>query len=164
MEGSVRKSLVKDERGAVLAEFVIAFVPIMTMFFTFVQLSQLATAKLVQEHGAIIGARAAAVYTNEHKTNPTFKEGMHDAEVKQGVLNAMKPFIDNGQISGVNVTVEDESSESDPYGWVSVEVTATYHCKVPMGQLACGGRTKQLKAVKMKMPHQGALYTGGEKE
>jgi hypothetical protein len=164
MEARVQNSIVEDQRGAVLAEFVIAIVPLLTMFFAFVQLGQMATAKLVQEHGAIIGARAAAVYTNEHKTNPTVGEGMHDGEVLQGVKMGMKPFIDNGQISNVRVTVEDESSEADPYGWVTVEVRATYHCNVPMGAVVCGGRTKELKPVIMKMPHQGAVYNGGAKE
>ena len=38
------KRLGKDLRGAVLAEFCIALVPLLTMFFSFVQLSRLAAA------------------------------------------------------------------------------------------------------------------------
>jgi hypothetical protein len=75
---------------------------------------------------------------------------------------AMMPWIASGAISGVSVKVDDTSDESDPYNWVNVEVTATYHCNVPPGplwnHLACGmSRTKTLKDA-YRMPHQGALY------
>jgi Flp pilus assembly protein TadG len=41
------RSLKSDQRGAVLVEFVVAFVPLMTVFFVFTQLSQLLVAKLI---------------------------------------------------------------------------------------------------------------------
>jgi hypothetical protein len=130
----------------------------MTAFFTFVQLSQLATARLVLKHGAIVGARAAAVFTNEHKNNPGQPEGGNEALVTQGVKVAMLPWIDKGAFSDIEVKVEDSSTEEDPYNWVKVEVHATYHCNVPMGFIACGGRTKVMTPEIYQMPHQGAIY------
>src|SRR5436190_22180757 len=47
------RKLRSDKRGAVLAEHVIAIVPILMTFFTFVQLSKVATARLVVKHSAI---------------------------------------------------------------------------------------------------------------
>jgi hypothetical protein len=155
-----RKSKMRrNTRGAVLAEFVIAIVPVLTAFFSFVQLSKLATGRLVVKHGAIIGARAAAVMTNAHENNPGQEAGLHEDEVKQGVQMAMLPWLLNGAMSGVSVKVEDTSDEEDPYNWVNVEVTTTYNCNVPMGgAIVCGlGRTKTLKSA-YRMPHQGAIY------
>jgi hypothetical protein len=57
----------------------------------------------------------------------------------------------------VSVSVNDASSKDDPYGWVDVTVTATYACNVPMGSVACGGKSKKL-VEHFRMPHQGANY------
>lgn len=146
----------RDTRGAVMAEFVIAIVPLLITFFSFVQLSKIATARLVVKHGTIIGARAAAVISNQHNNLPGAKDD-GQSDIKTSVRVAMAPWTTNGSIVGVNVTIDDQSSRSDPYGWVTVKVKATYMCKVPMGFFACGGLSKQLEET-YRMPHQGALY------
>jgi len=64
------KTLVKDQRGAVLAEFVVAIFPLLTIFFVFVQLSMLAVSSLIVKHSAVVGARAASVFANEHQNVP----------------------------------------------------------------------------------------------
>lgn len=146
-------------KGAVLAEFVIAIVPVLITFFSFVQLAKIATARLVVKHGTIVGARAASVISNQHDNTPDMKTD-GKAEITNAVRAAMAPWIRKGSIIGVNVTVQDQSSRSDPYGWVTVTVRATYACKVPMGFIACGGLTKTLEE-SYRMPHQGALYRVG---
>jgi Flp pilus assembly protein TadG len=155
----VLKSLRKDKRGAVLAEFIIAIVPILAMFFNFLQLAHLATARLVVKHGAIVGARAAAVMTNGHDNTPDQKgKGVNESEIKQGVMLAMANWVAAGSLTNPTVNITDTSSYDDPYNWVTVEVKATYHCDLPMAPLACGGsRTKELVETK-RMPHQGANY------
>jgi Flp pilus assembly protein TadG len=153
----VLKNLRKDTRGAVLAEFVIAIVPILTAFFSFVQLSHLATARLALKHGTIMAARGAAVITNAHDNTPGQQKGENNGDVVQGVQAAMYPWMANGNVSDVSVKITDESSKDDPYGWVTVEVSTTYHCTVPMGWIACGGTTRTLTETK-RMPHQGANY------
>lgn len=139
-----------------LAEFVIAIVPVLTMFFSFVQLSKVATAHLIVQHGAIVGARAAAVISNANDNTPG-ATGDGKEEIRQGVEVAMAPWTAKGSITDVNVDVNDQSSKSDPYGWVTVTVKATYHCSVPMGFAVCGGKTKTLTE-SYRMPHQGANY------
>jgi Flp pilus assembly protein TadG len=151
------KELRRDQRGAVLAEFVIAIVPILITFFSFVQLSKIATARLVMKHGAIVAARAAAVMTNAHKNTPDQDEGDHQGEITQGARLAMAPWVKDGSLTAVDVRVDDQSSQRDPYGWVHVEVTAIYRCRVPLGQLICAGRTKVMTE-RYSMPHQGATY------
>jgi len=144
----------RNTKGAVMAEFVIAIVPVFTTFFSFVQLSKVATARLVVKHSAIVGARAAAVMSNAHDNLPDQAAGGGD--VSGAVKASMAPWY-GGSLTGVSVNVNDQSSRSDPYGWVEVKVTATYACKVPIGFIACGGRSKQLVET-YKMPHQGAIY------
>lgn len=150
------RKLAKDQKGAVLAEFVIAVVPLLMTFFSFVQLSKIATARLVVKHGTIIGARAASVISNANNNTPDAK-----GDGKQDITNAVKlgmgPWVSKGSIVNVNVEVQDQSSREDPYGWVTVTVKAQYRCTVPMGFIACGGVSKQLQE-SYRMPHQGALY------
>jgi hypothetical protein len=150
----------KDTKGAVMAEFVIAIVPVLTTFFSFVQLSRIATARLVVKHSAIVGARAAAVMSNANDNLPDQPGGGQQGEVTNAVKTSMGPWFAGGGITGVNVTVKDSSSRARPngqYDWVEVKVSATYACKIPMGFIACGGGTKTIEET-YKMPHQGALY------
>jgi Flp pilus assembly protein TadG len=140
----------------VLAEFVIAIVPLLMIFFSFVQLSKIATARLVVKHGTIVGARAASVISNKNGNLPGVKDD-GEADIRAAVEVAMAPWSAQGSITNVDVQVNDQSSRSDPYGWVTVTVKATYNCKVPMGFIACGGKTKTLEET-YRMPHQGANY------
>ena len=150
------RKLHKDQKGAVLAEFVIAVVPLLMTFFSFVQLSKIATARLVVKHGTIIGARAASVISNANNNTPDAK-GDGKGDITNAVKLGMGPWVSKGSITNVSVDVQDSSSRSDPYGWVTVTVRATYRCTVPMGFIACGGPTKQLQE-SYRMPHQGAIY------
>ena len=125
-------------------------------FFSFVQLSKIATARLVMKHGTIVGARAASVLSNANNNTPDAK-GDGKGDITSAVKLGMGPWVSKGAITGVNVTVNDQSSRDDPYGWVTVTVKATYNCKVPMGFIACGGATKSLEE-SYRMPHQGAIY------
>src|SRR5688500_719862 len=62
--GSVPKllgKLIRDRRGAVFVEFLIAFLPVQVFFLCLIQLAILYSVRLVTEHAAINGARAAAV-------------------------------------------------------------------------------------------------------
>ncbi|MDF2694152.1 MAG: hypothetical protein K0S65_2535 [Labilithrix sp.] len=150
------RELAGETKGAVMAEFVIAIVPLLMTFFSFVQLSKIATARLMVKHGTIVGARAAAVISNANNNTPDAKGDGKDV-IRNGVLMAMEPWVGRGSITGVDVQVDDQSSRADPYGWVTVTVKATYACNVPMGFIACGGRTKALEE-SYRMPHQGAIY------
>ena len=153
----------KDTKGAVMAEFVIAIVPVFITFFSFVQLSKVATARLVVKHSAIAGARAAAVMSNANDNLPDQASGGQQGEITKAVKASMGPwFARSGGITSVNVTVKDSSSRARPngqYEWVEVKVSALYACKVPLGNMwACGpSRTKKIEET-FKMPHQGALY------
>lgn len=152
------RSLQRNTKGAVLAEFVIAIVPVFAVFFNFVQLSKVATARLVVKHSAICGARAAAVMANANDNTPDQPAGDQKGEIEKAVKVAMGPwFANSGGITNVKTTVTDSSTRADPYGWVEVKVEAIYSCRVPMGAPACGGFTKTITET-VRMPHQGASY------
>jgi Flp pilus assembly protein TadG len=152
------RRLKRDNKGAVLAEFCIAIVPVLTTFFSFVQLSKLATARLVVKHSAIVGARAAAVIANGNDNTPDQPRGTNEGEIADAVKAAMGPWwTRSGGVTSVNVTVTDLSSRADPYDWVVVKVEARYECSVPLGFFVCGGRSKRIEET-FRMPHQGALY------
>jgi len=155
------KGVHRDVRGAVLVEFLVAAMPLMITFSCFVQLSQIATARLVVKHSAVVGARSAAVMSNGHANTPDQGKGNNEALVAQSVSAAMGPW--RKTMAGVNVTVQDQSSCADPFGLVSVTVRANYRCSVPLGgRLLCGavGATHLLQQ-RYSYPHQGARYKDG---
>ncbi len=150
------RARLKKMRGAALVEFVIAVVPLLMTFFGFSQYAKMYTAKLGVRHAAITAARAAAVISDVNGNNPAATGG--ENAIRQAAGAALSPWITNGSISNVTVTITDSSSAADPYGPVRVEVRATYRCAVPMmGRVMCPGSRKTLTA-EATMPHQGAKY------
>jgi len=67
-----RESILRARKGAVLAEFAIAFMPICTMFLCVCQLSRYSIARLAVLHAAQVSVRACAVIVDPdpgHETN-----------------------------------------------------------------------------------------------
>lgn len=148
-------SLRKDERGAVMVEFLVALMPLMITFSTSVQLTQIAAANLVVKHAAVVGARGAAVNSNGNQNTPEVTGDNHEL-VEQTVLYALGPWIRT--MEKVDVQIDDRSSCDDPYGMVSVSVSAQYRCSVPFGgRLVCGSGKHSIQQA-MSFPHQGARY------
>ena len=154
------KRLNKDKRGAVLVEFAIAFMPLMITFSSFVQLQQMATARIALKHATIIGGRAASVISNRNKNTPDAEDNDGVSEIKKGVVAGLGPW--KKRIT-VDVKVDDASTCADPYGMVSVTVNADYNCTVPFANLFMCGRSKthSFKPMISRFPHQGARYQDG---
>lgn len=145
------------ERGAVMAELVIALVPLLTTFFSIAQIVELEKAKLLLRHGAICGARAAAVTSNVYGNNPGAPAIKGDPMPRRAVEQALAPFLARRAMTDLSVEVTDASS-LDPSAPVRVRVTAKVECAVPMmGRVLCKGSHETLE-VEAAMPHQGALY------
>ena len=147
------ENLLSDQRGAVLAEFVVALVPLLTIFFVFVQISAIAAARIRFKHAAVIGARAAAVFSNKGNNCPEC-QGDGGNEVNAAIRAALGT---QGRTLNASATVDDRSNRSDPYGLVTVTVTGQYQCGVPLGKIICSGGSVTFTERK-SMPHQGALY------
>lgn len=158
MERTQRKAgLLRDKRGAVLAEFVVVLVPLLTTFFVFLQLSAIAVARLRFKHGAVVAARAAAVFSNQKNNCPECS-----GDGKSQIENAARAGVGNNSgIRILSVTVTDLSTKDDSpsgqYNAVTVKVTGRYTCGVPLGKIICTGM-RPFEETKT-MPHQGARYT-----
>jgi len=154
------EGLVRDKRGAVLAEFVVVIMPLLTCFFVFLQVAEICVAKLMVKHATIIGARAAAVYSNQHQTCPEC-EGDGKEQVQEGVREALGGWAKHFVV--ITADVEDKTTRSEeeadygPYELVTVTVDATYKCGVPLGRSICPGSYFEIHE-KKSMPHQGARY------
>lgn len=153
-----RRGLHQDRRGAVLVEFLVAFMPLMITFSSFVQLAQITTARLVTKHSTIVAARAAAVISNEKKNTPDAKPGKNQDQIEAAVHMALGPW--DQTMNGVKVEINDQSSADDNFGMVQVTVTARYRCSVPFGGFLVCGRNGGVHEIVQKaaFPHQGACY------
>jgi hypothetical protein len=150
--------LSQEQRGAALIEFVIAFSPMLMIFFSFVQAAQLAKAKLITRHAAVAATRAAIV-TYDHSGGAANNPGDNgnDDDYKAAAGIAMGTYLEDGNLANPTTTCE-KPDAADPFGLVTCTVEVTYNCDVPLGKyIVCGGRTMQLKAL-MSLPHQGARY------
>ena len=137
-------------RGAVIVEFAVAFMPLALVFFTFVQLGQVYTASLVLRHAAIQGVRTAAVVLPPNPGNVGKPE-----DVDRAVHLSLGPWDKRFTILEVKKT-----PARAPYELVTIEVKATYHCSVPLGQrIACGADSLlELNPIVVQYPNQGARY------
>lgn len=140
----------RDKRGAVLAEFVVALAPMLTAFFVFLQIGQVYLASLMTRHAANMGARAAAVVLPPNPGNVGSPE-----DVDVAVHRAYGPWDKHFP----RVVVEKTPAPA-PFELVTVEVRAQYKCGVPLGaRIVCGADAlMEMPAVVSRFPNQGAQY------
>jgi Flp pilus assembly protein TadG len=137
------------QRGAAMVEFVVAVMPMLITFFSFVQLGKLMTARLVLQHATKTALRTA---TLTPKGDP---RAMNDSgKIREAAQDAL------GQWSNQLTISVSPSQGGGVHGLVNVTVNATYRCDVPLGSLlVCGGGSKKLKPITLSMPLQGGDYT-----
>ena len=97
----------------------------------------------------------AAVYSNKNETCPEC-EGEGQAEVDAALLAGLGSS--SRGYSNVSAVIDDRSSESDPYGLVTVTATADFQCGVPLGRIICGTDSTVTFTERKSLPHQGANY------
>jgi hypothetical protein len=104
------RRLLANRRGAVFVEFLIAFLPVQIFFLCLIQSAILYSVRLVTEHAAVNGARAAAVvfgddrarYNGELEHNVS-EDGERRKAVRRAVIITLAPMILNGLIQSVEV-------------------------------------------------------------
>jgi hypothetical protein len=112
----------RDRRGVVFVEFLIAFLPVYTFFLCLLQLALLFAVRLVTEHAAVDAARAAAVvigddpkrYNGEKINRLTVKGSARYQAVRDAALLSMAPLILNGFVHDVNVVFPPEERPDGP--------------------------------------------------
>ncbi len=104
----------RDRRGAVFVEFLIAFLPVQVLFLCLIQSAILYSVRLLTEHAAVSGARAAAVVVGDNRTrysneveNTLPERGKRRDDVRDAVLLTLAPMILNGLIQSVDVSFPD---------------------------------------------------------
>jgi hypothetical protein len=115
------RSLWRDRRGAIFVEFLIAFLPVQVFFLCVIQSAILYSVRLVTEHAAVNGARAAAVvigddrarYNNEAEHNLP-ERGKRRDEVRAAVLLTLAPIIANGLVQSVDIFYPDPTKVDGP--------------------------------------------------
>jgi len=159
-----RQAIVRARRGAVIAEFAIAFMPICTMFLCLVQLSRYSLARLAVLHAAQVSVRACAVIVAPDPGHDNQLDGP-DTDVELAATNAMKPFEGSGEIKhdppvcthdGADDATNNGNGDTD-----TVTMTGHYTCNVPVAKhIVCPSGTKTITTI-AQFPHQGAKYIPG---
>ena len=177
-----RAGLRDDTRGAVYVEFLIAFMPVFVFFLCLLQLALLFSAKLLVEHSATEGARAAAVVFGDepgpyNEANPQTNVSSKERRkiVRGAVLIALAPMILDDTVASVGVGYPDvtggKSAPNDTPikartgdGMLRVHVDATVICKIAIANIiVCdrlGNSALRIKNVPAESayPYQGANY------
>lgn len=159
-----KRSLRRDRRGAAMLEFAVAAMPLLGTFFGFSQVGKMYQGNFILKHSANVAARAAAVIANNTGTiNPQPEGGSNSSdpqsEIQQAAIVAMGRWAQKDGFRDIRVDVNDQSSESDPYGMICVTVHASYRCAVPLGgRMVCGLDGKLEKSATACHAHQGAKY------
>lgn len=144
-----------------MVEFTISSMPLLMTFMGATEVGRVFQANLVLKHSASVAARAAAVIANSTGTiNPSQNaSGDPQTEIQQAALVAMGRWGQQNSFAQVRVDVNDQSSESDPYGMICTTVVSTYRCRVPLGgRLVCGLDGTMDKSATSCHAHQGAKY------
>lgn len=164
------KGLLRETRGAVYVEFLIAFLPVFVFFLCMIQLSLLFSAKLMVEHAAVIGARAAAVVFGDEpsvygesdtETNVMTKKRLR--AVRDAVVLTLAPLILDGSLTSLDVLFPDPGNpkaKSRPEGtqlaamslggtyMLHVRVEAKVRCKIAIADaIVCSGIRNEVRDV-----------------
>ncbi len=150
-----REGIVRARRGAVLAEFAIAFMPICTMFLCVVQLSRYSIARLAVLHAAQVSVRACAVITDPDPGHEVQLDGP-DSDVQRAANVAMAPFEGSGEITHTDPQCVHDGEDNG--GTDTVTMQGQYLCRIPVAKnIICSSGPKNF-TVHAQFPHQGAKY------
>ncbi len=157
-----------DLHGAVMVEFIVAFLPLMIFFEALLQFGGIVTGKLVVNHAAVCAARAAVVvlpddpkfYDDVPVGQPTGKR-REDIERAAAVpLAALKSFEAIRIKFPSQPGATDDRTSFSKNELVVIRVEADYHCQVPLvNRLLCNAATsKRTLVAEASFPNQGAPY------
>jgi hypothetical protein len=157
------KGALKGTRGAVMAEFIIAFMPIMLIYLTLCELTAVFVDRELIMHAANVTARACSVVEGYDMPNAPKLSGPADDATQAGKIalfdGATGAF---GMLGKPNFSIDKveclHKQTDDPYGEDVGHIQATYKCFVPWAKtIVCSGGNKSIE-VSSSFPHQGAKY------
>jgi hypothetical protein len=148
-----RAAALRDTRGAVYVEFLIAFLPFFVLFLCLWQVSILYYAKLLVDHAAFSAARAGAVVIAESSdrvgdTDASTVNKLTDTRagmIKNAVDLALAPIIVDGTIGSIDIAYPQPDKPGGPdamsdksypamgestISMTRVRVTANFVCRI----------------------------------
>ncbi len=150
----LRKPVARSTKGAVLAEFIIAIIPISAMFLCVCQIARLQIARLATMHAAQVSVRACAVIVDPDPGHDQGVDGK-DTDVVTAERQVLKPF-EGSEYAAEDATCKHSGDVNG--GTDTVTIKATYTCTIPLARhIICPGGTRKLDA-QAQFPHQGAEY------
>lgn len=150
---AVRRS---RRRGAVLAEFAIAFPVVLLAYLCFLQMAQGFTAGLVMRHATIVLARYASVsLPNRFIPDPADHAGStNNPSFEDAARRALGPWQNAVHVKDVDVQVDGRDA------WATLRTRADfeYACHVPMGKLIVCKDGVLTRTIRINSPLSGATY------
>jgi hypothetical protein len=136
--------LVREVKGAVYVELLIAYLPVLFFFLATWQLIEMAAANLIVKRAASAAARAAVVvlpdnpryYGGAGVNSPT---GLKKVDIDQAARLVLLASPHLGSDFRVEL-----SGEMSGHGQLTATVTARFHCTAGWVSLVCGGRSREL--------------------
>jgi hypothetical protein len=150
-----------------MVEFIVVFVPLMTLFLCMIELSRLAIAHLMVERAAGMAVRACAVIKDQPKncdeTGLSGDASAADGLIRQAAADGLRPWIDTNVLLDA---VECETKK--PSGEDTLRLRARFRCIVPIARdIICtgsasasastAGASRAISAT-ARYAHQGASY------
>ena len=158
----------RGTEGAVYVEFLIAFMPLLVMFMSLVQLAFVQIANIVTKHAAVAAARAAVVVLPD---DPSYYGGQKVNEAAGARLTAIEGAA-KARLMAVSTSPniklrfpsspggDDSKTSFENDDLVRVQLEFDYPCLIPIGSFfVCRSLSlhKTLKA-EATLPNQGAGY------
>jgi hypothetical protein len=137
-------------RGAVMVEFLIAFMPLFIAFECMLQLAGLQVARLVTHHAAVCAARAAAVVlSDDPRRYGGIPVGSFSGRRRADIERAAEMVLTaSGNMAGTRVSSEPGR----------IRVATHYQCALPLARsVVCGGAQVTLVGEAV-VPDQRARY------
>jgi len=155
--------LVRDQRGAVYAEFVIVIMPLMALALGIFQLTQLYTGRSALDHAAVSAARSAIVVFPDdprlYGGEPVNTLGSRRvAAVRLAALRAMAPSVLDGNVQTADISFPAglPTERGEP---ILVELRATFRCRVPLvARVVCTGSGRMDLVSRASLPTQLADF------
>jgi hypothetical protein len=168
-------TLRNDSRGAVYAEFLVAFMPIFVGFLSLCQFMELTTANIITKHAAEMTARAAIAVLHD---DPKYYggaglgsfSGQRKSEIERAAQMMLAPF--HGTQNDVRVKMKGSYGRDE---LVDVKLEFDCPCNVPVGRYvlcsswkwtytggtggSASGRVTKTLYGQAALPNQGADYT-----
>jgi len=153
--------LLRAEHGAVFAEHLIAYLPVLFLFVSTWQLIELFAAQLVVDRAASAAARAAVVvlpddpqFYNRTAVNSFSAERRTDIRLAAAIVLATSPYFVGEP--GVSIDLRGVSGNGNT-GPLTATVRARFACFAGFMSLVCFGGTREIRS-QATYAYQGARY------